>query len=396
MALLDADSHRDDSRAPQHDALASITGALVDANDRLLGLIGLTAVAGESLDDTTTIASLLSSALRLLEADAAELAGLSIHRTGQSKCDPDAHCAEVTRHDDEQELTLRVWRAAPFGTPERKLLDGVANLLTNAVRTARMHREAVSQEIVNREHAAAARLTSAVLPDPADAPKRRGIGTFARLTPARTTGGDLYAWDIIDGDLWFAVGDVSGKGLPAAVQMTTIMSAITGGFVRHHSRGIHAVFEFVERMVFGNLSDAGMFVTLTIGRVLAHPRHGTGFTVEIANAGHSPVVFCDGKSTRRVAATAPPVGVLAGQLPVAETLDIDMQAMLVIATDGFTEQEDIDGIPFGEDTFDRYIAARHDVSAKELGDRLFAGLDVHGRGRDQSDDRTLVILRFEP
>jgi len=387
---------------PVADPLASMTGALVDANDRLLGLISLTEVAGESLDEATAVRALLASTMPLLDADAAELVAATSHRVGTPTQDPSAHRVEVIRHDGDQQLTLRVWRRnAPFGTPERKLLDGVANLLTNAVRTARMHQTGLRQAVVEREHAAAARLTAAVLPDPLDSPKRSSIDTFARLTPARLTGGDLYAWDLIDGDLWFAVGDVSGKGLPAAVQMTTIMSALTGGLARHHQRGVGAVFEFVERMVFGNLSDAGMFVTLAVGRVLAHPTPNSDFTVEIANAGHSPVVFCSGGLTRRVAASAPPVGVLLNQLPVVEVLEVSAPAALVLATDGFTEQEDAQGQAFGEDEFDQLIAAATSTDstafdATALGEHLFEQLHAHSGDCEQSDDRTLVAVTFAP
>lgn len=385
---------------PVADPLTSMTGALVDANDRLLGLISLTAVAGDSLDEATAVRSLLTSMLPMLDADAAELHGSILHRVGVARCDPACYCAEVVRNDSgpdyDQQLTLRVWRrGSPFGTPERKLLDGVANLLANAVRTARMHQVGLSQAVMAREHATAARLTAAVLPDPSTAPVRHGIETFARLIPARTTGGDLYAWDLIDGDLWFAVGDVSGKGLPAAVQMATIMSAITGGFARHHSRGVMAVFDFVERMVFGNLSDAGMFVTLTIGRVLAHPTTGSGFTVEVANAGHSPVVFHH-MTTRRVAATAPPIGVLAGVRPTTEILEISHPSALVIATDGFPEQEDREGIALGEDTFDNLVTSAADWGAAKLGEHLFEQLHQHAHGCEQSDDRTLFVLSFSP
>jgi len=381
---------------PVADPLTSMTGALVDANDRLLSLISLTAVAGESLDEATAVRALLESTIPLLQADAAELAGTTVHRVGSATGTSSTHAVEVTRHDGDQELTLRVWRStSPFGTPERKLLDGVANLLANAVRTARMHRVGLSQAIVAREHAAAARLTSAVLPDPLTSPNRQGVEMFAKLTPARLTGGDLYAWDMIEGDLWFAVGDVSGKGLPAAVQMTTIMSAITGAFVRHHQRGVRAVFDFVERMVFGNLSDAGMFVTLTIGRVLAHPSPNSRFTIEIANAGHSPIVFAHGSTARRVAATAPPLGVLANHSPEIELLEVPGNAALVIATDGFTEQENPDGAAFGEDEFDQLVAARSvGHGAKEIGDHLFDQLHAHTQSQEQSDDRTLVVMSF--
>lgn len=383
--------------APTPDPLDSMTAALVDANDRLLGLIKLVAVAGESLDETTTVNALLQAALPLLDADAAEFVGATVHRVGDRRGDTADYHAAVRRNDEEQELTVHVWRASsPFGTPERKLLDGVATLLRNAVRTARLHTEGLNQAIVAREHAAAARLTAAVLPDPSDIPSRAGIETFARLTPARTTGGDLYAWDLINGDLWFAVGDVSGKGLPAAVQMTTVMSAITGAFARHHQGGVQAVFEFVERMVFDNLSDAGMFVTLVIGRVLAHPRPASAFTLEIANAGHSPVVFATGATAERIAASAPPLGVLAGHLPAVTTLEVTERSALVIATDGFTEQESANGHALGENEFDRLVHELADAPAREIGDRLFDAVLTHGQDCDQSDDRTLMILSFTP
>ncbi|KAG1648127.1 Protein IcfG [Nymphon striatum] len=258
----------------------------------------------------------------------------------------------------------------------------------NAITTARMHRAALDQAMVAKEHATAARITTAALPDPDQVPAIEGVSLFANLVPARNTGGDLYAWREINGSLWFALGDVSGKGLPAAVQMSTITSAIEAGFRQHHLDGPDAVVEAVGRWVHDRLSESGMFVTLAVG-------HWDPATCELrlANAGHSPIVFRRDGESERIDATAPPVGVIEGMPTIATVIETRPDDLLVLATDGFTEQDNPDGEMYGEDRFDDTIAVATG-GAVAVGEHLLNELAEHGQDCEQSDDRTLMVLHF--
>lgn len=375
-------------------ALASLTGALVDANDRLLGLLALiTDDAPTSLDMAQMIDSILDRAAPILDLDMVQIDGVDEHVWGrrpphrtEGSWTTSLEIADVGPVNIE---FLRGYRR--FDTGDTKLLAAVAKLVTNAVATARVHQTTLAQEVVAREHSTAAQVATAALPDRSTIPNVPSLSFFAELLPARETGGDLFTWQRVADSVWFAIGDVSGKGLPAAVLMSTAVSAVDASISRHHPHGPRAVVSAVDTWLHQRLSNAAMFVTLAIGEWNVHTR-----TLKIANAGHSPIVWCTEGTTARVDATAPPIGVLHGCETshwVATTKPGDV---LALATDGLTEQGDANGEMFGEDRFDETLGAiaTTAVDAHEIGQDLLTRVADHGAGCVQSDDRALLVLRF--
>lgn len=372
-------------------AVDSLTSALIDSNDRLLGLLALiTDEAPESLALDVLIDSIVDRAAPILKLDEVTVTGATNYAWGSIAAEPPGSWTSTRAVPElgEAHITFRR-KATRFNTADTKLLGAVAKLISNAITTARMHRAAMDQAMMAKEHATAARITTAALPDPDTVPEVDGVSLFANLVPARNTGGDLYAWTVIDGTLWFALGDVSGKGLPAAVQMSTITSAVDAAFRQHHQEGPDAVVAAVGRWVHGRLSDSAMFVTLAVGCF-----DPTTQQLQLANAGHSPIVYCCAGGTVRIDATAPPVGVIEGIPTVASEIQTQAGDLLVLATDGFTEQDNLDGEMYGEDRFDATIATATG-SAHDIGEMLLNELAEHGRDCEQSDDRTLMVLRFQ-
>ncbi len=371
-------------------AVDSLTSALIDANDRLLGLLALiTDEAPGSLDNDVLITAIVDRAAPILKLDRVTVNGAADYEWGSDVDDAKGSWTSTHAIPEQGDVDITFKRrGSRFNTGDTKLLSAVAKLMSNAITTARMHRAAMDQAMMAKEHATAARITAAALPDPERIPQIDGLSCFANLVPARTTGGDLYAWREIDGKLWFALGDVSGKGLPAAVQMSTITSALDAGFRQHHTDGPEEVIAAVGRWVHHRLSESGMFVTLAVGSFDPHTR-----TLCIANSGHSPIVYRRNAKCRRIDATAPPVGVIEG-IPTIETvIQVEQDDLLVLATDGFTEQDNLAGEMYGEDRFDDTIA--HAVgSAPEVGTFLLNELAAHGIDCEQSDDRTLMVLHF--
>ncbi|MEM7093245.1 MAG: PP2C family protein-serine/threonine phosphatase [Actinomycetota bacterium] len=376
--------------APPSAALDSLTSALIDANDRLLGLLALiTDEAPTSLDNDVLITAIVERAAPILELDHVAVTGAARYSWGEAADDAPGRWSSTHTIPDQGEAEITFFRrSARFDTGDTKLLGAVAKLISNAVTTARMHRAAMDQAMMAKEHATAARITTAALPDPDKVPDVDGVTVFANLVPARNTGGDLYAWREIDGALWFALGDVSGKGLPAAVQMSTITSAIEAGFRQHHHEGPDAVVDAVGRWVHTRLSESGMFVTLAIGHF-----DPTNRELTVANSGHSPIVFRRDGASERIDATAPPVGVIEGIQVIPTVITTEPGDLLVLATDGFTEQDNADGEMYGEDRFDDTIALAAG-DATTVGEMLLAELAEHGKDREQSDDRTLMVLHF--
>jgi sigma-B regulation protein RsbU (phosphoserine phosphatase) len=371
-------------------AVDSLTSALIDANDRLLGLLALiTDQAPGSLDNDVLITAIVDRAAPILKLDRVTVAGAAEYEWGVVLENPKGSWTSTHAIPEQGDADITfVRRCTRFNTPDTKLLGAVAKLISNAITTARMHRAAMNQAMMAKEHATAARITTAALPDPEMVPAVDGVTCFANLVPARTTGGDLYAWREIDGKLWFALGDVSGKGLPAAVQMSTITSAVEAGFRQHHAEGPDEVIAAVGRWVHDRLSESGMFVTLAVG--VFDP---TARKLRLANAGHSPIVFRRNGTSERIDATAPPVGVIEGIPTIESVIDIEADDLLVLATDGFTEQDNPAGEMYGEDRFDDTIAVA-EGTAPEVGAHLLNELADHGMDCEQSDDRTLMVLHF--
>lgn len=371
-------------------AVDSLTSALIDSNDRLLGLLALiTDEAPASLDNDVLLTAIIDRAAPILKLDQVTVTGATTYNWGDKIVDPAGSWVSTRKMSEETDASITfIRRVTKFNTADTKLLGAVAKLISNAITTARMHRAAMDQAMVTKEHATAARITTAALPDPDQIPVVEGVSLFANLVPARNTGGDLYAWREIGGSLWFALGDVSGKGLPAAVQMSTITSAIEAGFRQHHADGPDAVVEAVGRWVHDRLSESGMFVTLAVG----HWDPATN-VLRLANSGHSPIVFRRGGICERIDATAPPVGVIEGMPTIATVIETRPDDLLVLATDGFTEQDNLAGEMYGEDRFDDTISSALG-GAVEVGEHLLSELTEHGLDCEQSDDRTLMVLHF--
>lgn len=373
-------------------AVASLTGALVESNDRLLGLLGLiTADAPPSLEVADMIDWVLDRANAILAIDQVQVTGGLNHLWGQLET-PTHSWSDRPVGEQASDLVVTYGRnSTRFDTADTKLLAAVTALVANAVATAELHRVQLDQQLVANEHATAARITTMALPDRDSAPEIDGLSLFCDLVPARTTGGDLYTWQALDGDLWFAMGDVSGKGLPAAVLMTSIMSMIEAAILRSRQLGPIAVIAEVERLMYRRLSDAAMFVTLALGRWSS-----TSHELTMVNCGHSPIVYCSDGVTQRVDATAPPIGVIEGLHPEPWVLQTQRDDVLVLATDGFTEQTNEVSEMFGEDHFDASIVATAASTdrADAIGRSLLETLDDFSAGCEQADDRALMVVRF--
>jgi len=375
------------------DPMVSLTGALVDANDRLLGLLALiTSDAPNSLDAPEMIDSIVVRAASILDLDQVVVSGALDHTWSAGPIvETEGQWSTSIELTDVGTVGFDFGRTSRrFDTGDTKLLAAVARLLANAVATSHVHATTLAQEMVAREHATAAEVAAAALPDAASMPSRRGLSFFAQLTPARETGGDLFTWQEIDDCVWFAIGDVSGKGLPAAVVMSTAVSAVEASIARSHQGGPTAVVAAVDSWLYQRLSNAAMFVTLAIGQW-----NSTSGELTIANSGHSPVIWCSDSDVERIDATAPPIGVLPDCATSPWTRTSKPGDLLVLATDGLTEQQNLVGAMFGEDRLDASVLNAQSLGDAELiGKTLLDEVALHGEGCEQSDDRALMVLSF--
>ncbi len=382
--------------------LASLTSALVEANDQLLAVYDLTHVSSDTLDERRAVVDVLTRSARILDADAmvlraeSEVVGIGepadreLLETAVGER-PAAAGDRITvvaaSHASGLEAELFALRhSGPFSTGDRKLLSAALRTVLGAISTARLHQQVLSRALDTRELERAAEIAQLALPS--WRPELPGLELFAASEPARETGGDLFCFASEGDDLAFAVGDVSGKGLTAAVMMTTAICAAKAAFRDPTLDDPADQLAAISDWTYDHLSDAGLFITLFVG----HYRSDTG-TLRWANAGHSPCGVMRHGTWTELGAQIPPIGVLPTIQPHIESTELGVGDLLAVGSDGIVEQENDAGVPFGDHGMRSLLGMCPPPVLSELGPALFSAVDRFADGRPPIDDRTILLLR---
>ncbi|MCK2088847.1 SpoIIE family protein phosphatase [Thauera aromatica] len=222
-------------------------------------------------------------------------------------------------------------------------------------------------------------------------PHRKDIDLSAMIVPAREVGGDFYDFFMLGDDrLVVAIGDVSGKGVPAALFM-----AVTRSFLRSEFKVQDDPGKVLTRVndAIAESNESCMFVTLFCAVI-----HLDAGRVDYSNAGHNlPVHLRDG-----VLSWVPtPAGtVAAGVMPGMEydTLSLDLQAddALLLYTDGVTEAMSPASVLYGDERLLACLKAAGKQTCEATLDTLFQDVLRHADGADQSDDITTLMFRWLP
>ena len=215
-------------------------------------------------------------------------------------------------------------------------------------------------------------------------PDRHGLDIYAYISPARGVGGDLYSFLLLDDDLYFCLGDVSGKGVPASLFMAQAIRLFRSIATQHHQPSTIAK-RINNELNEGN--EQGMFVTMFIGCINLN----TGF-MKYCNAGHNPPVM-DGRFME-VDSNAP-IGLWPGIDFVGETMENVKGKTLFIYSDGLNEAEDMQQQQFGDDRLLELLRQKPDASARQIVVDMTAEVERHRNGAEPNDDLTMLCLRVD-
>jgi len=220
-------------------------------------------------------------------------------------------------------------------------------------------------------------------------PELPEIDLFASLLSAKEVGGDLYDFFMIgEHHLSFAIGDVSGKGIPASLFM-----AVTRTLLRSVSEKKKSAAEIVnainKTLTLNN--DSNMFVTFFLGILDTH----TGM-LSFCNAGHNPpVLISRSRGTRYFNITkAIPVGLFEDFEYGEETIQIEAGDQLFLYTDGLTEAENAESELFGDNHLIEFLQKNTVSSPKELIKKVTKEVSLHVNGYIQSDDLTMMSIIY--
>ncbi|MBE9561051.1 MAG: SpoIIE family protein phosphatase [Proteobacteria bacterium] len=211
---------------------------------------------------------------------------------------------------------------------------------------------------------------------------------FALLRPARSVGGDLYYFKQLDSTLHFILGDVSDKGVPAALFMAKTITLYTRALRDDLSPG--KTLTLMNDILAQN-NDACMFVTALCG----HIDLNTGAVV-MSNAGHMDPIIQDTQGTREQevkGATA--LGLMEGiDYPDIE-FQLGHEASMIMYTDGISEAHDIDSNQYSDEKLIDLITNIDTSNSEETGTTIIQSVDDFAADVEQFDDITIMIVRYE-
>mgnify|MGYP003288519546 CR=1 FL=1 len=276
-------------------------------------------------------------------------------------------------------------RVLDFTSSDARLLSLFANQAAAAIETTRLHRAAIEKERIERELELAAAIQRQILPR--ELPQIAGLELAGATLPTRQVGGDYFdLFPLSRGRLGFVVADVSGKGIPAALLVSTVHAAI-----HLQIDASDTIVELVSKIDrhLQRFSATHKFLTLFFG--LVDPESSF---LRYVSAGHNPALLARSSGeVERLNATGVPVGLLPHGSWKEETAPFQEGDLLCVYSDGFTEATNSDEEEFGLDRLQQSLVDRLSLSARDLSDDLFREVSRYAEGTPQYDDQTLLIVR---
>jgi serine phosphatase RsbU (regulator of sigma subunit) len=218
-------------------------------------------------------------------------------------------------------------------------------------------------------------------------PDREGLDIYASIEPAKEVGGDLYGYLLMGDELYFCVGDVSGKGVPASLFMAQATRLFRTLATQHMMPA-----EIATRLnsALSEDNEQGMFVTMFIGRI--DLKKGC---MDYCNAGHNPPFMGDlsGGSFIDMLPNAP-IGLWPDLEFDGERMDDIRGRLLVVYTDGLNEAENQSQEQFGDDRLVELLQTMGDAKAQKVVETLRAAVEEHRQGAEPNDDMTIMCLRI--
>ena len=285
-------------------------------------------------------------------------------------------------------------RGGDYTDDDREILEVLFDFAAVAVDNSHMLQDKLIQQKMKQEMAFARQVQKTLLPESLEDINGAEIG--AVYIPAREVGGDFYDILRIDDTKFMAVlGDVSNKGVPAALVMSALSGVLKTALKANPDISVSTLTETLNNILAHEIiKDRDMFVTLFISKFdLAEKR------LTYCNAGHPSGLFWEAarQEVHELSATGPIVGQFADITYQQGERELGANDRLFLFTDGITEAADAENRLFGKERVQETFAREIDLSPmdfcrylKELVDRF-----AEGAHEDSHDDFTLVQVKVE-
>ena len=218
-------------------------------------------------------------------------------------------------------------------------------------------------------------------------PERDDLDLYASMTPAKEVGGDLYGYILLGDLLYFCLGDVSGKGVPASLfmaQATRLFRTLAAQKMQPAEIATH-----INDALSGDDNEQGMFVTMFIGLVDLTTGH-----LHFCNAGHNPpVLIGDGKTEFIEMIPNLPIGLMPEFEYEGEEIEDISNQPLFVYTDGLNEAENREQVQFSDERLLEILETTPFESSQQTIELLASEVEKHRDGADPNDDLTMLCVK---
>jgi|GEM_PF-2809928 len=280
-----------------------------------------------------------------------------------------------------------------YSEKDLHLLSNIGNqtglFLKNVSMAKKIETDAIARERFSKlEHelSMASEIQKSMLPS--SIPSLKGYEFSATMRPAKTVGGDFFDFiPLGENLLGIAVGDVSGKGIPAALFMAMVRSLLRAE--AHPGRSIQKVLRSVNHHLM-DMNDNGMFVTILFGVLNAITRQ-----FQYVRAGHEIPILSDGHASfkRLPKGKGQALGVFEEIVLDEQSVELSKGRMLLLSSDGITDAHNQQNINFGYDGIVGTVGQMVNPSASLVCDELIKAVNKHQAGSLQYDDMTIVVIQ---
>ena len=404
--------------------LESLTAALVETQDRLVALYELAQATRRTLEVPVLLDLLIEQSKHLLNVDGGFAILMEkgkkpiLHQVSEKPLHPaDVEAAALLYRRDPSRHVFKDAETVPvdlrnvmmvsmpvrnevfaalgvinktgnYNTPDIKLAEAIAGHIGAQLENAMLHREVVERARLETELDIARQIQTAILPQAF--PRLAGLDIYASSAPAFEVGGDFFdAIDRSKDSLVFAIGDVTGKGMPAALLMSMAHTVIKSAARNMPFTQPHQVLDRLNEDMYNDFSNVGMFTTVFVGE-LSCP----SYTLNFSNAGHSPIYYLPaGREPRLVEAQDIPIGVMDSYQYTSQSIQLSSGDIFIAASDGFPEARNPAGEMFGYERIAALFTEVRGLAAREIVEHLRAAVKAFAETHPQDDDQTVIVIK---
>lgn len=279
----------------------------------------------------------------------------------------------------------------PYSNTDVQLLESVAAQTGLAIENnqliSKLASEAVQKERMNRELEIAREVQQRLFPQ--KFPTVGGLDCSGKCRAALVVGGDYFDFlTLPDGKLGVAIGDVSGKGISAALLMASLRSSLRGQTIGG-SGALSTLMVNMNELVY-EASASNRYATFFYGQYDLTTRR-----LEFVNAGHNAPVILRGSEVLRLEAGGPVVGLLPKAAYRQDAIDLQPGDIFLGYTDGVSEAMNHAEDEWGEEGMIASAQAHAHLDSATMIDRIIAGADAFADGAEQHDDMTLLVMKLK-